>query len=298
MDRECGRWCPPSDRGGKCAGSRGRTSKAFTIIELLVVIAIIAILASLLLPALRNAKESSRKLACLGNLRQIGLATIGYVGDNNHVLPYHGQFGTIFGSMNSSAVISVYEDYLKGVWADRMSNPIPIFVCPSNRRSNYFRMAYGYLTGGLPSRPMTVDRLLRFANTVGAAERNAALWCDRVQYNNFENCGGFQETNHKKYWINADLNGAGASYGGIGMPAGGNTVFVDGSAKWLAFPGGGVSGTSGELVFTNRFGPPPSGWAMPTNAVYPYLTDSSGEFSVLYWALLGTGPSYTYSTYF
>ncbi|HOY57508.1 MAG TPA: type II secretion system protein [Verrucomicrobiota bacterium] len=60
---------------------------AFTLIELLVVIAIIGVLASLLLPTLGKAQEAGRLTACLGNLRQIGIALQLYTQDNNNRLP-------------------------------------------------------------------------------------------------------------------------------------------------------------------------------------------------------------------
>jgi len=64
-----------------------RNNCAFTLIELLVVIAIIAILAAMLLPVLARAKQTSQRVACMNNLKQLGLAAQIYVGDNRNYYP-------------------------------------------------------------------------------------------------------------------------------------------------------------------------------------------------------------------
>jgi prepilin-type N-terminal cleavage/methylation domain-containing protein len=74
-------------RGSISPPLRKPGTKAFTLIELLVVIAVIAVLVSILLPAVARSKEAVRRTVCENNLRQIALASLMYADDNQGRLP-------------------------------------------------------------------------------------------------------------------------------------------------------------------------------------------------------------------
>lgn len=110
--------------------------RRFTLIELLVVIAIIAILASMLLPALSKARQKARSIACVNNLKQVTLSELSYAAD----------FSDVLGLVKAQSSVW-YQHIRDGGYLSSTSKPHEV-VCPGNPPAEHLGSSGTYYTMG------------------------------------------------------------------------------------------------------------------------------------------------------
>ena len=149
--------------------------KGFTLVELLVVISIIAILASILLPALKSAKNISKDAVCKSNLKQIGVLTFNYLMDYNEMFPMPGTANYYYDGVNT--ICTSYSPW----------NRIAYYGDPRiTISSGQHWLTDSYMKAGLWTCPSMLDTARNAGIKLGDSTATSGGWPCTVTYGSFE----------------------------------------------------------------------------------------------------------------
>jgi len=153
--------------------------RAFSLVELLVVIGIIALLISILLPALNKARESSRTLQCAAQLRQIGMAIYAYASSNHGMTPAWSNFHSYPDDVNPDdplgpGWIVLLTPYI-GVRPDSLVYRCPAYPGDDSPITYFMEARWGHLQSP-PIRSMAMGRIKLSSQFILSGDATARNW--------------------------------------------------------------------------------------------------------------------------